>query len=57
MNKLDEHYSQKSKIIVERFKFDDWAISGTETVSLYTLHDLSVFQGHVVLKKDRKVQH
>ena len=35
MNKLDEYYSPKPKIIVERFKFYDCVKSETETMSQY----------------------
>ena len=35
MNKLDEYYSPKPNIIVERFKFYDYVKSETETISQY----------------------
>ena len=35
MNKLDEHYSPKTNIIVERFKLYDCVKSETETMSQY----------------------
>ena len=35
MNKLDEYYSPKPNIIVERFKFYDCVKSETETMSQY----------------------
>ena len=49
MNKLEEYYSQKPNIIVERFKFYDCVKSETETMSQY-LARLSVLQNMLFWK-------
>ena len=56
LNKLDEYYSPKPNIIVERFKFYDCVKSETETMSQY-LARLRCLTRTCSFEKMKKVQH